>query len=34
MEIKKVKLTQAQCALDMGDGSERGFYVNQVPVHS
>lgn len=29
MEIKKVKLTQAQCALDMGDGSERGFYVNQ-----
>lgn len=29
MEIKSVKLTPAQCAVDLGDGSERGLYVNQ-----
>lgn len=29
MEIKKIKLTPAQCAVDLGDGSERGPYVNQ-----
>ena len=28
-EIKRIKLTPAQCAVDLGDGSERGFYVNQ-----
>ena len=27
--IKKVRLTPAQCAVDLGDGSERGLYVNQ-----
>lgn len=29
MNIKKIKLTPAQCAVDLGDGSERGPYVNQ-----
>ncbi len=29
MTIKKVCLTKADCALDLGDGSERGLYVNQ-----
>lgn len=28
-QIKGVKLTPAKCAVDLGDGSERGFYVNQ-----
>lgn len=28
-EIKRIKLTPAKCAVDLGDGSERGFYVNQ-----
>jgi len=27
--VRRVKLTPAQCALDLGDGSERGEYVNQ-----
>ena len=27
--MNKVLLTPAACALDLGDGSERGFYVNQ-----
>ena len=27
--MNKVLLTPATCALDMGDGSERGLYVNQ-----
>ena len=27
--IKKVKLTPAKCAVDLSDGSERGFYVDQ-----
>ena len=27
--MNKVLLTPATCALDLGDGSERGFYVNQ-----
>ena len=29
MKISKIKLTPAQCAVDLGDGSERGPYVNQ-----
>lgn len=29
MNIKKIKLTPAKCAVDLGDGSERGLYVNQ-----
>lgn len=29
MKISKVQLTPAKCAVDLGDGSERGFYVNQ-----
>ena len=29
METKKTYLKSAPCALDMGDGSERGLYVNQ-----
>lgn len=29
MKTNKVYLQQAGCALDMGDGSERGLYVNQ-----
>ncbi len=29
MKISNVKLTPAKCAIDLGDGSERGFYVNQ-----
>lgn len=29
MSINKVLLKAAPCALDMGDGSERGLYVNQ-----
>ena len=29
MEIKKVRLTPAECAVDLGDGSERGPYVDQ-----
>lgn len=28
-EVKRVKLTPARCALDIGDGSERGEYVDQ-----
>lgn len=28
-QIKGVRLTPAKCAVDLGDGSERGFYVNQ-----
>ena len=28
-EIRKTYLKPADCALDMGDGSERGLYVNQ-----
>ena len=29
VDMNKVLLTPAKCALDMGDGSERGLYVNQ-----
>ncbi len=29
MKITKTQLTPAKCALDLGDGSERGLYVNQ-----
>ena len=29
MKVTKVKLTPAEVSLDMGDGSERAFYVNQ-----
>lgn len=29
MDIKKFVLTPAKCAVDLGDGSERGLYVNQ-----
>lgn len=29
MNISKVKLGAAKCAVDLGDGSERGLYVNQ-----
>ncbi len=29
LKIKKVHMGPAQCALDIGDGSERGEYVNQ-----
>ncbi len=29
MKISKVKLSAARCALDLGDGSERGAYVDQ-----
>ena len=29
MKIQKVHLGKAACALDLGDGSERGLYVNQ-----
>ena len=29
MKISKTQLTPAKCALDLGDGSERGLYVNQ-----
>lgn len=29
MKVSKVRLTPASTALDMGDGSERGLYVNQ-----
>ncbi|NLC92893.1 MAG: hypothetical protein GX677_05440 [Treponema sp.] len=28
-EIRKVTLKKAMCAVDLGDGSERGLYVNQ-----
>ncbi|MCR5154455.1 MAG: hypothetical protein K6B75_06375 [Lachnospiraceae bacterium] len=28
-DIKKISLKPAKCAVDLGDGSERGFYVNQ-----
>ncbi len=28
-KVKGVKLTPAQCAVDLSDGSERGLYVNQ-----
>lgn len=34
MELKKIKLQPAQCSLDLGDGSERGFYVSQDYVLS
>ena len=27
--IKKIHLGKAECAIDLGDGSERGEYVNQ-----
>ena len=27
--MKKIKTTPAKCSLDLGDGSERAFYVNQ-----
>ncbi len=27
--VKKITLTPAKCAVDLGDGSERGLYVNQ-----
>ncbi len=27
--IRKIRLTPAACAVDLGDGSERGFYVDQ-----
>ena len=27
--IKKIHLDKAECAIDLGDGSERGEYVNQ-----
>ena len=29
MKVSKVTLTPAKCGMDLGDGSERGFYVNQ-----
>lgn len=29
MNLKKVTITPAQCAVDLGDGSERGLYVDQ-----
>ena len=29
MKVQKVHLSKADCALDLGDGSERGLYVNQ-----
>ena len=29
MDIKKIHLGKAKCAIDLGDGSERGEYVNQ-----
>ena len=29
MTVKKVCLKKADCALDLGDGSERALYVNQ-----
>ena len=29
LSVKKIRLTPAGCALDLGDGSERGEYVNQ-----
>jgi len=29
MELRKVTITPAKCAVDLGDGSERGPYVNQ-----
>ena len=29
LKIKKILITKAPCALDLGDGSERGLYVNQ-----
>ena len=29
MKISKTQLTPAKCALDLGDGSERGLYVNK-----
>ncbi len=29
MNLKKIRLTPAKCAVDLGDGSERGFYVDQ-----
>ncbi|MBQ3911901.1 MAG: hypothetical protein II694_02870 [Lachnospiraceae bacterium] len=28
-KIEKIRLTPAKCAVDLGDGSERGFYVDQ-----
>ena len=28
-EIKKIHMGPAKCAVDLGDGSERGEYVNQ-----
>ncbi|MDR0947287.1 MAG: hypothetical protein LBM87_06060 [Ruminococcus sp.] len=32
MEIKKVHMGPAKCAVDLGDGSERGEYVNQDEI--
>lgn len=29
MQMNKVRLSKAECSLDLGDGSERAFYVNQ-----
>lgn len=29
MKIKKISLSPAKCAVDLGDGSERGLYVDQ-----
>ncbi|MCR5147985.1 MAG: hypothetical protein K6C35_03350 [Eubacterium sp.] len=29
IEVNKIRITPAKCALDLGDGSERGEYVNQ-----
>lgn len=29
MRVDKIRLTPAGCAVDLGDGSERGLYVNQ-----
>lgn len=29
IKLKKIQLTPARCAVDLGDGSERGEYVNQ-----
>jgi hypothetical protein len=31
-EIKKIHLGKAKCAVDLGDGSERGEYVNQDEI--
>lgn len=33
-EIKKIHMGPAKCAVDLGDGSERGEYVNQDYITS